>query len=158
MEIRPIQKKDDDALASIIRMSLEASNLAIAGTAYFDPELKALSAYYAKSVNRNYFVVIGDDKVLGGIGIAEFCLEKNICELQKLYLSKKARGKGYSHQLMDCALTFAIQSGYSAIYLESHHSLQAALSLYQKYGFKQLSAPLYPTAHNAMDCFLLREI
>ena len=149
MKIRSIKKEDDLSLAKIIRTNLEFYNLAIPGTA---------SHYYEKSPRRNYFVVIENNEIVGGVGIAEFQEDKNICELQKLYLSDKAKGKGYSHQLMTTALNFAAKAGYAAVYLESHHSLTAALRLYQKYDFKSLPAPLLPTAHNAMDCFLLREL
>ena len=158
MKIRSIKKEDDLSLAKIIRTNLEFYNLAIPGTAYYDPELNHLSHYYEKSPRRNYFVVIENNEIVGGVGIAEFQEDKNICELQKLYFSDKAKGKGYSHQLMTTALNFAAKAGYAAVYLESHHSLTAALRLYQKYDFKSLPAPLLPTAHNAMDCFLLREL
>lgn len=158
MKIRLIEKTDDKTIAKIIRTSLEDCNLAIPGTAYFDSELDQLSTYYAASPKRNYFVITEKDEILGGVGIAEFYPEKNICELQKLYLTKKAQGKGYSNELMVAALAFATKAGYRAIYLESHNSLQAALSLYQKFDFKMLKTPLLSTAHNAMDCFLLREL
>ena len=158
MYIRPIKKTDDAPLAKIIRTNLEFFNLAIPGTAFYDPELDHLSLYYGKSPRRNYFVGIENNELVGGIGIAEFLMDKNICELQKLYLKDDAKGKGYSHQLMNTALNFAKEACYTAVYLESHHRLTAALKLYQKYDFKILAKPLAPSPHNAMDRFLLKEL
>ena len=68
-QIRKIEEKDDAALAKIVRDNLKAYHLDIPGTAYFDPELDHLSAYYlAAPDKRAYFVAQDEDgTILGGV-------------------------------------------------------------------------------------------
>ncbi|WP_326838837.1 GNAT family N-acetyltransferase [Companilactobacillus futsaii] len=100
MNIRPIQVGDNQAIKHILQSDLKAAHLDIPGTAYFDKNLDTLSQFYEKA-RRGYFVVINDfQEVVGGAGFAEFDLEKNIAELQKLYLAKSAQGHRLSYQLI----------------------------------------------------------
>ena len=94
--IRPIMEKDDTKIVRIIRAYLEAYHLDIQGTAYFDPELEHLSRYYAEKPEKREYLIASDEngEVIGGIGVAEFHGFENCAELQKLYLSDKAKGKG----------------------------------------------------------------
>ena len=46
MKYRKIKEADDKKIAEIIRENLQRLHLDIPGTAYFDPELDHLSAYY----------------------------------------------------------------------------------------------------------------
>lgn len=46
LKYRRINADDDEVLAEIIRANLEKLHLNIPGTAYFDPELDHMSAYY----------------------------------------------------------------------------------------------------------------
>lgn len=158
MNLREITAADDQKIAAIIRQSLEQAQLAIPGTAYFDPELDHLSAYYQETPRRQYFILENDGELLGGVGIAEFDESRQVAELQKLYLTEAARGQNLSPRLMAAALDFAQSVGYQSVYLESHHSLQAAVNLYEKFGFVSLPEPLLPTPHNAMDRFYLKEL
>ena len=85
---RKIEPSDDRRIAEIIRANLKKAHLNIPGTAYFDPELDHLSAYYNSDPTRRvFFVALGEqDDVIGGVGIAEFDGIENCAELQKLYL------------------------------------------------------------------------
>lgn len=159
MKIRFIESFDDKFLEEIIKSNLKKFNLDIPGTAYFDPELSRLSDYYNKTSKRQYFVCLDDnDLVLGGVGIAEYDEDNNICELQKLYLSDKAKGKGVSYKLLDNALEFAKKAGYKKVYLETHHSLAAAVYLYRKYEFHELEKPFKEGEHISMDMFFIKNI
>ena len=95
MLMREIEAQDDAALAQIIRQALEAANLARPGTAYFDPELEHLSRYYQAAPDRGYVVAVSDDGVvLGGAGYAPYAPAQQVAELQKVYLTPAARGRG----------------------------------------------------------------
>lgn len=96
MKYRKIKEADDQKIAEIIRENLQRLHLDIPGTAYFDPELDHLSAYYNNdSAKRVYFVALDEDgQVSGGVGIAEFDGLEDCAELQKLYLSDSVKGKG----------------------------------------------------------------
>lgn len=157
MKLREIQPADDAKIAAIIRESLEDAGLAIPGTAYFDPELAHLSDYYQQSLGRQYFI-LEEGAILGGVGIAECGKLPGVAELQKLYLAPAARGRRLSPRLLTAALDFATAADYQAVYLESHHQLEAAIALYEKFGFQALPAPLILTPHNAMDRFYIKTL
>ena len=86
LNYRSLTADDDATLASIIRTSLEQMHLNLPGTAYFDPELDHLSAYYARDPEkRTYFVALDNaGQVVGGVGAAEFAPIPYCAEFQKL--------------------------------------------------------------------------
>lgn len=157
MIIRTITKEDNKKVKAIIQHSLKSLGLDIPGTAYFDPQLNNLEHYYTQLKHANYWVVEYDGEVVGGIGIAPFNEQDNICELQKLYLAPQAQGLGLANKLMDTALSFASEH-YDKCYLETQHRLQAACRLYEKFGFTLLSQPLPGSEHSAMDAWYIKEL
>ena len=158
VEIRGIAAADDERLAEIIRRNLEKFHLDIPGTAYFDPELSHLSRFYlAKPKERGYFVASEDGVLLGGVGFAEFPALDGAAELQKLYLSDAAKGKGLGKKLFETAEAAAQKAGYRRAYLETHSNLTVAIALYQKENFKEIPKPDF-VFHTTMDRFFIRDL
>lgn len=158
MGIRMIEPKDNRVVERIVKDSLESYQLNIPGTAYFDPELGRLSAYYAEKRHACYWVVENEaGEIVGGIGIAPFKDYNGICELQKLYIVPEAQGKGLARKLMDTALAFA-EKYYEYCYLETTTVLQAANALYKQYQFELLDRPLDGSDHGAMDLWYMKRI
>ena len=159
LNYRKIEAADDERIAKIIRANLEKFRLNIPGTAYFDPELNHLSAYYnSNPAKRAYFVALDEDgKVIGGVGIAEFDGIENCAELQKLYLDDSVKGMGYGKELMRIAEDQAKAVGYENLYLETHTNLSTALKLYEKMGFHRTEKPR-STSHGTMNRFYLKKI
>lgn len=159
LNYRKIEPSDDGRIAEIIRANLEKYHLDIPGTAYFDPELDHLSAYYDSDPSkRAYFIALGDrNEVIGGVGIAEFDGIEDCAELQKLYLDDSAKGKGFGKELMQIAVGWAASAGYKNLYLETHTNLAAAVNLYEKMGFQRTGKPC-STPHNTMDRFYLKKL
>lgn len=157
LKIREITHADNADVKKIIQDSLKTLGLAIKGTAYFDPQLGQLYEFYRDLENAQYWVVELAGEIVGGIGIAPFNQELGICELQKLYLVPAVQGLGISKKLMETALTFA-RSRYTSCYLETTHNLKAACNLYEKFGFKLLTAPIAGSAHCAMDAWYLKSL
>ena len=159
LNYRSLTAADDAVLASIIRTSLEQMHLNLPGTAYSDPELDHLSAYYAREPKkRTYFVALDDaGQVVGGVGVAEFAPIPNCAEIQKLYLSDAVRGKGYGKELMRLAETWSREAGYRQLYLETHSNLQIAIKLYQKLGFTEIERPK-EVLHSTMDHFYINHL
>lgn len=158
MFIREIQAKDNAKLEKIIKQSLESFQLDIPGTAYFDPQLANLAEFYQRENKAKYWVVVNhEDEVLGGVGIAPFNAEKEICELQKLYIAPVAQGLGLSKKLMETALNFA-KEHYTHCYLETSTKLKVANLLYQKLGFELLEKPLEGSDHSAMDAWYIKKL
>ena len=157
--IRPIVPADDAKIAQIIRSNLEKFHLDIPGTAYFDPELDRLSRYYGTAPDRRAYLVAADEsgRVLGGAGLAEFSGLPRCAELQKLYLSDGAKGRGLGRRLMQAVEDRARALGYEQLYLETHTNLHTAIGLYEKLGFRRIDR-LPGSPHSTMDRFYLKAL
>ena len=58
-----------------------------------------------------------NDKIIGSAGIAPLAGEKeHICELQKMYFSAEARGRGLGSKMMNVCLAFAKEQGFTQLY------------------------------------------
>lgn len=158
-KVRPIMKSDDPLIAAIIRTNLEKFHLDIPGTVYFDPELDHLSAFYhAEPEKREYFIVVDDEEqVIGGVGIAEFGGFVCCAELQKIYLTDAAKGKGLGKYLLQLAEDFARNIGYQRLYLETHTNLETAIHMYENHGFCQIEKPK-TVLHHTMNQFYIKEL
>ena len=156
LHFSPLSPLHDGAVAGLIRSNLEAAGLAIPGTAYYDPGLDRLSAYYAYP-GRGYAVLLENGAVIGGAGFAECAGFPDCCELQKLYLCDRAKGKGLGRALLEYAEDEAREAGYRRIYLETHSVLRAAVRLYERTGYREIPRPAW-TIHSAMDRFFIKEL
>lgn len=157
--LRPIRKEDDGKIAAIIRRNLEAVHLDIPGTAYFDPELDHLSDYYGEKPEERFYLVAENEKgtIIGGIGLGRFDGFEACGEIQKLYLCDEEKGKGLGRFLVESVERCAREAGYKRLYLETHHSLETAVFLYQKLGFHAVEKP-ETVQHSTMDCFYVKEL
>ena len=157
--LRPIRKEDDGKIAAIIRRNLETVHLDIIETAYFDPELDHLSDYYEEKPEERFYLVAENEKgtIIGGIGLGRFDGFEACGEIQKLYLCDEEKGKGLGRFLVESVERCAREAGYERLYLETHHSLETAVFLYQKLGFHAVEKP-EAVQHSTMDCFYVKEL
>jgi putative acetyltransferase len=145
--IRPIEPRDNEALARLIRQVLTEFNANKPGTAFFDKTLDSLSDVFTVK-GSGYWVVEESDVLIGGAGIYPTeGLPEGYCELVKLYLHAGARGKGIGRKLLDTCFTSARIAGYTYVYLETMPELNAATSIYKKAGFARLRQPLGNSGH-----------
>ena len=100
MRIREIEARDNAAIAAIVRKNLEAADLAVPGTVYFDEALDGLSEVYGRPDSK-YFILEKENEVVGGIGFARFMDKADTAELQKLYLDDSVKGEGLGYKLID---------------------------------------------------------
>ena len=156
MDFVPIEPHQDAAMAAIVRAALKAHGLDIPGTAYFDEALDHLSVYYDRP-GRAYYVLLEDGAVTGGVGLAEFEGLPGCCELQKLYLSPAARGRGLGYRMIRFIEERARALGYRQMYLETHTNLQAAIHEYERSGYRQIPRPA-AVIHTTMDRFYIKEL
>ncbi len=128
------------------------------GTAYADRELDNM--YKAYSIPRSrYFVVEFNGQILGGAGIMPLNKgAKNICELQKMYLDPKARGKGVGTNLLELCLSFARENNFSLCYLETMPYMLDAQELYRKNGFIYINNPMGDTGHYSCPVWMTKEL
>ena len=133
IQIRPIQPEDNPAIARIIRSVLEEFGANKPGTVYFDTETDHLFELFSKTPGSSYQVAIQDGILLGGAGIFPTPnLPERTCELVKMYLLPRARGKGVGRTLIEESFQIARNLGYQAIYLETMPELTKAIYIYEK--------------------------
>src|SRR5262245_14352907 len=99
-KIRPIEARDDAAMAAIIRAVMPEFGATGDGFAINDPEVDWMQRAY--SLPRSaYFVVELDGKVMGGGGVAPLeGGEEDTCELRKMYFLPTVRGLGAGQAMM----------------------------------------------------------
>ncbi len=156
--IRPIESRDDAAIASVIRTVMPEFGACGAGFAINDPEVDWMSRAYAVP-RAAYFVVDLDGVVSGGGGIA--ALEGGdsaTCELRKMYFLPELRGLGAGAALIARCLDAARASGYARCYIETLDGMTAAMALYERNGFTRIAAPLGATGHGGCDRYYLRDL
>ena len=108
MHIRPIEASDNKLLAVAIRSVLIEMGVPKVGTAYADVELDAMFETYLDE-RAIYYVVYEGENILGGAGIAPLKNgDSSVCELQKMYFTSKARGKGLGLEMIQKCLDFAV--------------------------------------------------
>ncbi len=83
------------------------------------------------------FAKIGDE-IVGTVGLIP--ANDSACEMIKMGVSTDAQGKGIGHSLGLAVLKEAKQMGFSKMVLYSNTKLTAALHLYRKLGFSEVSA------------------
>ncbi|MBY5991851.1 GNAT family N-acetyltransferase [Ferrimonas balearica] len=158
LHLRPIESRDDGAIAAIIRQTLVEYGANRPGFAWADPELDRLSQVYTGPGAR-YLVAELEGTLVGGAGIAPFaCHLDAVCELQKMYLGPLARGRGVGQALISALLPFASEAGYRHCYLETFGPMTAAQALYRKNGFEPLAQPWGDSGHTACDCWFAKKL
>ncbi len=156
--IRKVVSNDNKRLAIIIREVLAEFGGNRPNTAYSDYDTDHMfEAYQAEG--EIYFVAELDGKLVGGSGIKLLTGDSGeICELQKLYINSDIRGLGIGKSLVEKCLEFAKNSGYKKCYLETFPNMDAAISLYKKFGFKHLDKPIGDTGHGGCDVWLIKNL
>ncbi|HTV83787.1 MAG TPA: GNAT family N-acetyltransferase [Dyella sp.] len=156
--IRPIEPRDDAAVAGVIRAVMPEFGADGPGFAIHDAEVDNMHAAYTQPRSA-YFVVQCDGIVLGGGGVAQLeGAAEDVCELRKMYFLPQARGIGAGAAVMRHCLDAARGFGFKRCYLETLTGMDAAQSLYRKHGFVPLNAPMGGTGHFSCDRFFILDL
>ncbi|HET6554484.1 MAG TPA: GNAT family N-acetyltransferase [Dyella sp.] len=156
--IRPIEPRDNAAIAHVIRTVMPEFGADGPGFAIHDAEVDGMCEAYARPRSA-YFVVERNGVVLGGGGVAPLeGGDPEVCELRKMYFLPEARGIGAGSAMMLRCLDAARTYGFRRCYLETLTGMDAAQSLYRRHGFTTLSAPMGGTGHFSCDQFFIREL
>lgn len=158
MIIRTILPQDNIFLAKIIRNTLAEFGANKPGTVYFEGSTDHLSDTF-KEPRSVYFVILINKEIVGGAGIFPTDgLPPDTCELVKMYLLPKIRGKGIGKKLLFECFEFAKANQYKKIYLETLPELKTAIGMYEQFGFKKLSSPIGNTGHHGCDIWMLKTL
>ena len=156
--IRPIETRDDAAMAAVIRTVMPEFGACGQGFAINDPEVDWMSRAYAEPRSA-YFVVERGGVVLGGGGIAPLeGGDEGVCELRKMYFLPALRGAGAGEALMARCLAAARRFGFAQCYLETLTGMNAAMRLYERTGFRRVPEPMGATGHSGCNTFYLLDL
>ena len=156
--IRPIEPRDDAAIAAIIRQVMQELGAAGPGFAIHDPEVDHMSRAYA-TPGAAYFVVELDGRTVGGAGFAPLAGGLTVtCELRKMYFLPDVRGRGAGRRLLGHVLEAARAAGYRRCYLETFHTMDRARVLYEAAGFRKLCEPEGATGHTGCDAWYAMDL
>ena len=156
--IRPIQARDDAAIAAIIRTVMPEFGATGCGFAINDPEVDWMHRAYSRP-RCAYFVVEREGRVVGGGGVAPLDGgDEDVCELRKMYFLPEARGIGAGAAMMDRCLAAAREIGFRRCYLETLTGMDAAMRLYARSGFRRIEARMGTTGHGGCNTFYLMDL
>lgn len=156
--VRPVEERDNKAIAAIIRAVLTEFNAAKCGTVYYDPTTDDLYQLFKKEKSA-YYIAEVNDKVVGGCGVYPTDgLPEGCCELVKLYLLPEARKTGLGKRLIEQSVAVAKDFGYTSMYLESLPELTKAVSLYENLGFTYLPTALGDSKHFGCSLWMIKDL
>lgn len=155
MKLRPIEARDNAAVARIIRQVMTEFGCVGPGFSIEDPEVDQMYEAYA-SEKSAFFVLESPEGLLGCGGVAPLKGgDGSICELQKMYFLPAARGQGRGRQLLEHCIATARDLGYRSMYLETVARMEQANALYRKFGFQRLPGQLGATGHCSCEVFYM---
>lgn len=80
---------------------------------------------------------------------------ETVCEMKRLYIRTSYRGVGLGRRLVEAAIGYARQSGYSQMVLDTLPSMTEAQTLYESFGFREIESyyqnPLSGVRYLALD-------
>jgi putative acetyltransferase len=159
MKIRQIRQSDNPYIYDIVKTAMLSFGADPKKTVLRDESLQKMSEHYGGE-REIYFVAEDDNgEVLGGAGIKQLQGgNEDVCELQRMFLSPQAHGKGIGQKLMDLCIEKAKEFGYKIIYLESLTAMTKARKLYDRSGFRLIDHPMGDTGHGGCNVWMIREV
>jgi putative acetyltransferase len=142
LSIRLATSNDGQAMIKIVDIALREYGLAGEpnGT---DKCLQDIDNNYLNNGGEFYVIENLDKSILGGYGL--FKLDREVCELRKMYFTKEIRGRGIGKAILDHVVQRALNLGFTSIELETASPLVEARHLYRSFGFKPFKKPHLPS-------------
>jgi putative acetyltransferase len=110
-----------------------------------DADIKNIRKSYFARGGAFYVLEDNDGSIIGAYGL--YPIDRQTCELRKMYVHASRRGRGLGKLLLEDALSKAKRLGFKKMTLETASVLKEAISLYESYGFIQ-----YKPEHMSARC------
>lgn len=102
-----------------------------------DTELANLPAMYGLPKGC-FFLARQNGEVAGGVGLR--MLEPEVCEMKRLFVYDPFKRKGVGYGLCTALIQTGCNLGYKKMRLDTLGHMKAAISLYNRLGFKEIDA------------------
>jgi putative acetyltransferase len=117
----------------------------------FESEVAGLPGKYAPPEGRLY-LAFEDEEPAGCAALRK--IDGEVCELKRLYVLRRYRGRGIGRQLALQALNDAREIGYGSMRLDTLPSMGRAQELYRTLGFE----PIGPYTNNPVEGAVFLEL
>lgn len=117
----------------------------------FTLEISDLTSVYAKP-RGCLFLALDSDKLAGCIALRE--INEYDCEMKRLYVRPKFRGKGLGRKLAESIILEARRIGYKRMLLDTISTMKEAIELYRSIGFSYTE----PYRYNPVEGVLFMEL
>lgn len=105
----------------------------------FEQELAGLPGKYAAP--QGCILLANEDATAIGC-VAVRPINDNVCEMKRLYVQPEFRNRGLGNKLVRLIIDKAREVGFERMRLDTLNTLEEAMHLYEKYGFKEIE-PYY---------------
>lgn len=135
--IAPVRTPDD--LAATIGLFRDYANSLPIDLAYqdFEGEMTAMPGKYAPPKGELLLARDASGSAIGCVGLRPF---EDCCEMKRLYVAPQGRGLRLGERLVAEIVGIAGRAGYREMRLDTLPSMTAAIALYRKSGFEEMSA------------------
>lgn len=135
LNIRKAETLEDYQLAKTLFQEYADSLYYTLDTKGFQEEVASLPGNYAPPGGFILLAFLGEEPA-GCVALER--LEKNICEMKRMYVRPGYRKKGVGRSLAERSLEEARKMGYKKMWLDMVESMKNALGLYQSLGFVKI--------------------
>lgn len=143
LHIAPARSPEDLAIvAGLFRRYAETLPVDL-GYQGFEAELAGLPGKYAPPRGELLLARDAQAAPLGCVALRP--LDHWVCEMKRLYLTPEARGLGLGRPLTLAVVAVARERGYRELRLDTLASMDAAIALYERLGFRRIAPYYAPT-------------
>jgi ribosomal protein S18 acetylase RimI-like enzyme len=85
-----------------------------------------------------FIIAKENEDVVGCVGFKR--LDREICEMKRLYVNDTYKGKGIGNKLTEKIIEEARMKNYKKMRLDTLNTMETALKIYYKHGFHEIEA------------------
>ena len=79
-----------------------------------------------------------DSEIVGTISLRK--IREDAGEIKRMYVKPKFRGKKLGNLMVEKVISISEENGFSKLFLDTSSFMSSAVSLYKKYGFKEIDS------------------